>query len=302
MGLHPAFRTRIEEKELSPVLSASQNSLRVVITTHDYHSSSSNRPQERRHPQKQQRQPLPHIRSSFWLCFARPFALHPNVCTVGRRALHTAMPVAIPEELVEVRPRTVRMGWFATVHNSTLYQGPKDAPVFTYRKSEDALSIRLLFWAGTFTDADFAYHVCRLMRGDASNLPGALRGNGGNMTLEEAEALGVPVGFGCWNPVCRCVAPVALPKALRPSDPSSARRRASKFKACANCLCARYCSRSCQHADGHRHKNTCEAVGSTFRADRRKETHHEDTVYTAFGYGTEYEYCIWTHIWQRGAN
>ena len=209
------------------------------------------------------------------------------------------MPDAVPEELVEVRPRAVRMAWFTTVHKSTLYQGPKDAPVFTYRKSEDALNIRLLFWAGTFTDADFVYHVCRLMRGDASNLPGALRGNGGNMTLEEAEALGVPVGFGCWNPACRCVAPVALPKALRPSNPSSARRRAGKFKACTSCLCARYCSPRCQQADWPRHKKTCEAVGSTFRADRRKETHHEHTVYTAFGFGTEYDFCIWTHILQR---
>ena len=100
------------------------------------------------------------------------------------------MPVAIPEELVEVRPKAVRMGWFTTVHKSTLYQGPKDAPFYTYRESEDAQNIRVLFWAGTFTDADFAYHVCRLMRGDASSLPGALRGNGGSMTLEEAEAPG----------------------------------------------------------------------------------------------------------------
>ena len=107
-----------------------------------------------------------------------------------------------------------------------------------------------MFYAGTFTDEEFASHVCRLMRGDVPNLPGALRGNGGNMTLDEAEALGGPVGFGCGNPACSCVAPVALPKALRPSDPSSARRRANnKFKTCRNCICARYCSCSCQRAD-----------------------------------------------------
>ena len=107
------------------------------------------------------------------------------------------------------------------------------------------------------------------------------------------------MGFGCWNPACRCVAPVALPKALRPSDPSSARRRASKFKTCTKCPRARYCSRSCEEADRHRHTKTCEAVGSTFRAGRRKETHHEHTVFTAFGFGTVCDYRMWAHILQR---
>ena len=209
------------------------------------------------------------------------------------------MPVAIPEDLIPLCPfpteGDVRCAWFATVHESVLYSGPTSAPVESYSIDDWSLNVRHFFYCGFFTDEEFASHVCALMQGKLSNLPGAHRAAVGNMKLEEAEALGVPVGMGCWNPRCRRVAPVVLPKG-HPERSSSDRQGQTRFKSCKACRCAHYCSRECQTADWPRHKNNCTDVGRAFSVDRRREIHENQKVHTPFGFATTYDFCLWAHM------
>ena len=104
------------------------------------------------------------------------------------------MPVVIAEDLIPLcdfpTERDCRMAWYATVHESVLYEGPSAMPVETYTIQDWTLNVRLFFYCGTFTDEDFIAHVCVLMRGEVSSLPGVLRAAACNMRLDEAEALG----------------------------------------------------------------------------------------------------------------
>ena len=104
------------------------------------------------------------------------------------------------------------MAYFATVHEGVLCEGQ---PTESYRTSDWTVNVRLMVYCGTFSDEHFASHVCALMRGGVSNLPGAHRAIACNMRLDEAEALGMNLGMGCWNPRCTRVAPINLPKAIR---------------------------------------------------------------------------------------
>ena len=206
------------------------------------------------------------------------------------------MPVVIPEDLAAVGPNDdKRMAWFATVHQSVLYKGPPTMPIESYTIHDCTTNVRLFLYCGTFTDADFAAHVCVLMRGEPSSLPGALRAAAGNMRLDEAEGLGIPLGMGCWNPACRRVAPVVLPRA-NPRRSSSDRREQERFKNCQKCRAAHYCSRDCQKADWRRHRDICASVGRAYTVDRRRETHEEHKVHTSFGFGTVYDFCLWAHL------
>ena len=144
------------------------------------------------------------------------------------------MPVVIAEDLIPLcdfpTERDCRMAWYATVHESVLYEGPSAMPVETYTIQDWTLNVRLFFYCGTFTDEDFIAHVCVLMRGEVSSLPGVLRAAACNMRLDEAEALGVPVGMGCWKPRCTRVAPVVLPRAH--NSRSSSDRVEGRFHNC----------------------------------------------------------------------
>ena len=101
------------------------------------------------------------------------------------------------------------MAYFATVHEGVLCEGQ---PTESYRTSDWTVNVRLMVYCGTFSDEHFASHVCALMRGGASNLPSAHRAIACNMRLDEADALGLKLGMGCWNPRCTRVAPILLPK------------------------------------------------------------------------------------------
>ena len=95
--------------------------------------------------------------------------------------------------------------------------------------------------------------------------------------------------MGCWNPRCRRVAPVVLPRG-HPERSSSDRQEQTRFKSCQACRCAHYCSRACQKADWPRHKNNCTDVGRAFSVDRRREIHEGQKVHTSFGLATSYEF------------
>ena len=115
------------------------------------------------------------------------------------------MPVVIPEDLAAVGPNDdKRMAWFATVHQSVLYKGPPTMPIESYTIHDWTTNVRLFLYCGTFTDADFAAHVCVLMRGEPSTLPGALRAAASNMRLDEADGVGDPPRHGLLEP---CVQP-----------------------------------------------------------------------------------------------
>ena len=206
------------------------------------------------------------------------------------------MPVVIPEDLAAVGPNDdKRMAWFATVHQSVLYKGPPTMPVESYTIHDCTTNVRLFLYCGTITDEDFAAHVCVLMRGELSTLPGALRAAASNMRLEEADGLGIPLGMGCWNPACSRIAPVVLPKA-HPDRWWSELRRGGRFNNCKECRFAHYCSRDCQKADWPRHRGICASVGRAYTVDRRRDTHEEQKVHTSFGFGTVYDFCLWAHL------
>ena len=79
------------------------------------------------------------------------------------------------------------MAYFATVHEGVLCEGQ---PTESYRTSDWTVNVRLMVYCGTFSDEHFASHVCAMMRGGVSNLPGAHRAIACNMRIDEAEALG----------------------------------------------------------------------------------------------------------------
>ena len=155
------------------------------------------------------------------------------------------MPVVIPEDLIPTGG-DIRMAYFATVHEGVLCEGQ---PTESYRTSDWTVNVRLMVYCGTFSDEHFASHVCALMRGGVSNLPGAHRAIACNMRLDEADALGLKIGMGCWNPRCTRVAPITLPKAIRRTSNDRLRGAGEMFKKCKRCECAHYCSRDCQKAD-----------------------------------------------------
>ena len=202
------------------------------------------------------------------------------------------MPVVIPEDLIPTGG-DIRMAYFATVHEGVLCEGQ---PTESYRTSDWTVNVRLMVYCGTFSDEHFASHVCALMRGGVSNLPGAHRAIACNMRLDEADALGLNLGMGCWNPRCTRVAPIKLPKAIRRTSNDRLRGAGEMFKKCKRCECAHYCSRGCQRLDWARHKKCCEDIKLAYLVDRRRETHDEQKVHTSFGFGTSYDYCLWAHL------
>ena len=107
--------------------------------------------------------------------------------------------------------------------------------------------------------------------------------------------LGIPLGMGCWNPACRRVAPVVLPR-TNPRRSSSDRRGQERFKNCQKCRAAHYCSRDCQKADWRRHRDICASVAQSYTVDRRRETHEAQNVHTSVGFGTVYDFCLWAHL------
>ena len=199
----------------------------------------------------------------------------------------------------------MRFAWFATVRPSVLdgrllADGRLGNQGYYHRVVDDTLYVRLLVYCGTFTDEDFAAHICELMGGGAIALPGALRAACCEMRLDEAEEWGLPLGFSCWNPACSRVSLAVLPMDLRPIFGD--RRRAQRFKACSACKFAHYCSDDCQRADWRCHKRTCSPVGRADSAVARSADHAEQWIHTAYGFGDVYSFCLWKHALSRVRN
>ena len=106
------------------------------------------------------------------------------------------MPVVIPEDLIPLCPvpteGDVRCAWFATVHESVLYEGTSAMPIESYSIEDWSLNVRHFIYCGAFTDEELlaALSQCAMssfVEEHAEGLQRPLEGGGSNMSAGQRQ-------------------------------------------------------------------------------------------------------------------
>ena len=117
------------------------------------------------------------------------------------------------------------------------------------------------------------------------------------LQLEDVEACLGPIGMSCFS--CGRRGHVKVPRSAEGScrGEHPDRRRAAHFKKCSGCRFAHYCSSSCQNRHwtmGHKH--VCQCVRIAYGHDRRRQFEQREDVRTSYGFGSVYDYALWTYL------
>ena len=123
-------------------------------------------------------------------------------------------------------------------------------------------------YSGNIRESAFAAHVCRMVSGSSSTLPGASRACFRWQGLvHELTPLIDEVGYRC----------------------GGCGRVQTFMKVCGNCRFVRYCSEACQRRCWRAHRRSCHATRRVYDRSRRRNRPNY------YGYMSGYEFHKWFH-------